>query len=274
MTLEDIYSSDTECNACPCVKYYLDLDLHEDCQIRVGNAKGCDADPDLMAIGNTVFSAAVGFNQTSFSQVVIDNSCGKRDEEVCGCYWEGREARLFVGLEDWDCDEYVTAFCGFIDANPSATIDSLQVNINGFPSELNRPVLLDFNSDGLALPKVLGGSLGFTQNGTITPDEPVIIVPVVTDSANLIYQVNCGPVLRVSPVLDNGIPLTFSGSVTGILNAAVNPGEYVIDLATGQMKLGAPPAGQITAGVISDGPNRTADIIEQLLTELLSLIHI
>ena len=228
----------------------------------------CGADTDLMSLGNTIFSAAVGFNQTSFSQVVIDNSCGKRDDDVCGCFWQGREARLFVCLDGWPCEDYQTAFCGFIDANPAGTLDSLQINMNGFPSGLNTPVLTDFNDDGVPLPKVFGGITGFNVNGAVTPDEPVVIAPVLTDPNNLIYQVNCGPVLRVMPVLDNGVALTFGGAVSGILNAQVNPGEYVVDLATGEIKLGAPPLGQITSGVISDGPNRTASIIETVLTEL------
>lgn len=267
MTLDDIYSGD-ECGSCPCVKYYIELNLDEDCQIRSSNAEVCGADTDLMALGNTIFSAAVGFNQTSFSQVVIDNSCGKRDNDVCDCFWEGREAKLFVGLDGWPCEDYQTAFCGFIDANPAGTLDSLQININGFPGGLNTPVLADFNDDGVPLPKVFGGFQGFNVNGAITPDEPVIIAPVLTDPSNLIYQVNCGPVLDVMPVFDNGIALTFSAFVTDISAVTVNPGEYVVDLATGEIKLGAPPLGQITAGVISDGPITTASIIEALLTEL------
>lgn len=65
------------------------------------------------------------------------------------------------------------------------------------------------------------------------------VTPVVVDSANLIYQVNDGPLREVIAVYDRGALLT---PITG----------YTVDLAKGTFKLLAAPAGLITCDAVGD----------------------
>lgn len=257
MTLEDIYAG-ADCGQCPCVNFYIELGIESsanepDCTIKVGKAKCPDVKPDLMQIGNTTFNATVGFNQTSFSQIVLDNSCGDYDEALCECFWTGREAKLFVGLPEWDCDDYLTAFCGSISGNPAAANSSISVILNGLPAALQKPIGNTY-PNGDPIPLVFGCVL----------NAPAYLV----DGGNLIFQVNDGPILPADTVVyDNGSPLTFGGTTNNILTANPAPGEYVVDSATGQIKLGAPFDGPITVDTKSAGlvTSDTASIIEQVL---------
>ena len=254
MTLEDIYAS-ADCGQCACVNYFIELSLDApandpDCTIKAGNAKCEGVVPDLMQLGNTTFNATVGFNETSFSRVVLDNSCGEYDETLCECFWRGRDAKLYVGLPDWDCSEYLTAFCGTISANPSANNNTISVGITGLPAALQTPIGNTYdNGDPIPL------TFGCVSN----------MQPYLVDGGNLIFQVNDGPVSDVPAVYDNGSPLTFGGYVTNIQTANPAPGSYVADLQTGLIKLGAPFDGPITADVKGLSTD-TAGIIQDVLT--------
>ena len=97
-------------------------------------------------------------------------------------------------------------------------------------------------------------------------------IPVVAANAfDLIYQVSSNALYEVTGVYDRGVALSAAGNLStlvGLCAASVTAGTYKTCLASGHIKLGAVPAGQITADAAEGAPgSRSAPtLVERLLT--------
>lgn len=79
--------------------------------------------------------------------------------------------------------------------------------------------------------------------------------PVLIYAAQLIYQVNSGPVSGIGPILEGGAPLTFYQdfpSFEALAEATVPPGQYATCLLFGCFKLGLSPIHKLTCSVRGD----------------------
>jgi hypothetical protein len=79
------------------------------------------------------------------------------------------------------------------------------------------------------------------------------VPPVLIDPQYLIYQVHDGAIAGIDAVYDAGVPLEYGGAIDGdyrdLVASSVAPGEYVLALRAGLVRLGSPPAGIVTADV-------------------------
>lgn len=99
------------------------------------------------------------------------------------------------------------------------------------------------------------------------------ITPDLESFANLIFRASAGAILDFTAVKDMGAPLTWDGVDHGdyasLANAVVAPGMFTKATAIGRFKLGAEPAGIVTADVRGEilfgaYSARTADILVAL----------
>lgn len=93
----------------------------------------------------------------------------------------------------------------------------------------------------------------------------------------LVYQVHDTTISAVSAVRDKGVALTSAGTVTNVDSWTPVSGSYVVDLTRGLIRLGANPAGTITADVDGDAvggfAQTTADIVKRVITTRAGLIY-
>jgi hypothetical protein len=78
------------------------------------------------------------------------------------------------------------------------------------------------------------------------------ITPVLTDQVLLCYQIHDGPIVAVTAVYDDAVPITFQGdfpTYAALVAAKLSPGYYATCLAEGFVRLGAPAAGSLTLDV-------------------------
>lgn len=172
---------------------------------------------------------------------------------------DGRPARILLGRPTDSLAEYGVVFRGVV-AAVSISLERATVQLSDGLALLDRPIQenlyagtggLEGGADLAGKPKPL--AFGRVLN----------IAPPLVDAVNLIYQVHDGPIQDVTAVYDRGVSLTR-------VDGTPAPGEYSVDVSAGTFRLGAAPAGTVTADVLGDASlsgyvESTAQIVLRIL---------
>lgn len=210
-----------------------------------------------------------GRSEPAVGDIVVANPDGSLDSDLT-FGWDGREIEVLAGGPDFTLEQFETVFKGTADG---LTWDERQILIRLRDRQLflNKPVqenlysgagLLDGNSEVKSKPKPL-------TYGVVNNLEPLLI-----DTTSLVYQIHDGSIQAVDEVRDQGVALTDDGDLTDVYTWTPVAGKYVTNLFKGVMRLGASPAGRITADVQGDNAglgiggfiNTTATIIRRIVT--------
>ena len=164
-----------------------------------------------------------GSASLSYGDIELYNLNGERDDWL-SYIWTNRAISVYVGDVSWVRADFQIIFNGIISDLDSKSVDRINIKIVDKLQRLNTPVT----------EAKLGGS---TENAydilPLTFGEVFNVTPLLTDPANLVYQVHNGSIERIIEVRDNGVPLS----------------AYTTSLSTGKFTLTAAPAGTITASV-------------------------
>lgn len=204
-----------------------------------------------------------------FAEVVLSNADGGLDALLRDYAIDGRAVRLLVGDADAAYSTFGTVFAGVVES-AGITEGAARIRCTDGLSKLALPIQetlyagtggLEGGADLKGKPKPL--CYGAVKN----------ITPPLVDAANLIYQVHAGAITDVTAVRDRGVALT------RVLGAPA-AGQYQPVLATGTFKLGASPAGEITADVQGDTPaaggytEHAGQIVQRILATRLTTSEI
>jgi len=193
-----------------------------------------------------------------FAEARLVNADGGLDELQKDFALDGRPARLLLGRPTDARSAFGLVFSG-IAQRVTVALDRMTINLSDGLARLNAPVA----------PQVYAGTGGLEGGadlaGKAKPKcwgEVFNVSPPLVDATNLIYQVHDGLINDVPAVYDRGIALIKVGG-------APAAGQYQVDAAAGTFKLGATPAGTVTADVLGDAGagyvNKTADIVTRAL---------
>jgi hypothetical protein len=199
-----------------------------------------------------------------FSEIVLLNTDGGLDALLRDYSIDGRAVRLLVGEAEAAYETFGTVFSGVVET-AGITEKNLRLKCTDGLSKIELPVQentyagtggLEGGEDLAGKPKPL--CYGAVRN----------ITPPLVDPANLLYQVHDGEINDVTALRDRGIALT---KVSG----TPSPGEYQPITATGFVKLGASPDGEITCDVEGDTidagyTEHPGTILQRVLSRLLS----
>lgn len=210
-----------------------------------------------------VFDQRQGFGGLAhvFAEVDLANADGDLDTLPRDYALDGRPARVLLGRPTDARSSFGEVFSGVL---KSATVRnaSLRLALSDGLARLQLPI----NRNTYA-------GTGGNEGGTDLKGKPkpkcwghAFNVPaVLVDSVNLVYQVHDGVISDVPAVYDRGIALVKVGG-------APAAGQYQVTAATGTFKLGATPAGTVTADVLGDASgtgyiNKTGDIVNRILVD-------
>ena len=184
-----------------------------------------------------------GSASMSYGDVEINNIDGSLDswlEDV----WTNRPITVFVGDVRWAKSEFRQVFSGTVASISSREAGTLNLQLRDKLQRLNTPMS----------EQTLGGT---TDNkDQVIPlcfGEVHNVEPLLTDPATLTYQVHNGPIERVIEVRDNGVPVSFTASLT-----------------TGKFSLAAKPAGTITVSIQGDKPGTYANDVGTLVKRIVT----
>lgn len=100
------------------------------------------------------------------------------------------------------------------------------------------------------------------------------LAPVLVNTAALIWQIHDGALHAINAVYDQGVVLTFGAdhaNLAALEAATIAAGSYDTCLALGLFRLGAAPAGRVTADAQGDATggyvDTPAEIVERILTQ-------
>jgi hypothetical protein len=213
--------------------------------------------------------SGVGGLTKVFGEVTLVNTDGGLDTLLADYALDGRPAKLLLGKPTDARADFGLVFSG--------VVQSAEVSEKEFRLRL---------SDGSALLDVpvnpntyagLGGNLegGTDLAGKAKPKAfgaSYNIAPPLVHGALLLYQVHDGTVSDVPQVYDRGVALTKGAdysSQSDMEATAPAAGQYRVWKSGGFFRLGATPAGTVTADVLGDASssyvNKTADIVQRLL---------
>lgn len=157
-----------------------------------------------------------------------------------GAYVCTRYADLGLGIElskyvgnDWSAER------GFVSVHTRGVREILNAPIHQSAYQGTGAQEGDFELTGVAKPVCFGDCFNIT--------------PVLINRAFVIFQVHFSQVQAINVVRDEGVILPFVGdypSYNALALAPLNPGEWASCLAEGLFRLGATPAGVVTADVL------------------------
>ena len=203
--------------------------------------------------------------QGGFGEITARNGDGGLDSWL-GYGWDGRTIEVLAGLDGFELSEFATIFRGTAQGIEADEQD-LTLRLRDRRFIFDRPIQTEIygGAGGLDGDANLAGQGRPMAFGRVRNVEPVII-----DEAQLVYQVHDGPINAVDAVRDRGVPLVLQGDVPDVFAATVTAGQYVTDLARGVFRLGAAPAGLVTADVEGDALGgytaTTAGIVRRIAT--------
>lgn len=104
------------------------------------------------------------------------------------------------------------------------------------------------------------------------------VTPVLLIAAELVYQLNNGPISAISAIYDTGATLTATSDYatpTLLRAAALVPGQYATCLASGLFRLGGAAFGQVTCDLSGDSSgagyvSSAADIVRRVVATAIS----
>lgn len=191
-----------------------------------------------------------GPGQIGYGEVVLVNTDGALDA-LATYGFDGRQLMIKRGLALGALLSSVVllAACGMEQA--TSTWDEVAIRIKDRKQELNVPLQANKYAGTNVLPAGVDGTADIQGKpkpllfGTVKNATPVCV-----NTSKLIYQLHDGALAAVSGVYDKGIPLTAGAvyaSQAEMEATAPLAGQYRVWLAGGMFRLGATPAGQVTA---------------------------
>lgn len=212
----------------------------------------------------------IGGLTSVYAEVTLLNADGGLDTIKRNYSLEGRQARILIGRETDPRSSFGVLFTG-VTSVADVNEDAMQLRLSDGVVKLRRK---------LANEAVYAGS-GALEGGTDLKgkNKPVALgycknVPApLVDSAKLIYQVSDGSIQDVPAVYDRGVALTKGADYADVadMNAtAPAAGLYRVLKGSGYFRLGATPAGTVTADVEGENTGSfrsvTADIVLRVLS--------
>lgn len=199
---------------------------------------------------------------SGWGELELLNTEGDYDDLIAQYGVDGRSVTVRVGEEGTAYSTFVTLYEGTA-AGWHVEEDVLRVSIRDNAYMIEKPACSSVyagtgNLEGLDDLKGKRKPRCFGEVSNVAP--PLISMT----PAQLVYQVNDGPIEAVSAVYDRGVSLTSAGdfATSALLLAAttgasgsgamIEAGEYGTCLAAGIFKLGGSPAGQVTCNVKGD----------------------
>jgi len=215
----------------------------------------------------------LGRASTQFGELALANGDAVLDPWLA-YHWEGRAITVKAGLKGWTLAQFgvvLEAEAG----PPEWDEEELRLPLRDRGARLERPVQQNayIGTGGLEGAADLAGQPKPLAFGRVLNARPQLL-----DAGLLIYQIHDGQVQDIDAVRDKGIALTDAGDLA--LAAILDPttvvagGSFASNLANGLIRLGATPAGQVTAdlrGDVSDGVHAAtaAAIAQHIVTRRL-----
>lgn len=200
-----------------------------------------------------------GQANVSIGTSVINNADGRFDFLI-NYNWDNRDVAIKKGIRGAAYGTFTTEFVG----------KTIELNADSG----NLVLVLKDNSLKLSKPMqtakfagTSGAEGGLELKGRTKPllySDVRNAAPVLLDSAKLTYQLHNGTLTSVSKVYDKANPLTFSANYASyslLVDAIIPPGNYATCLASGYIRLGAPPEGTVTAD--AQGPKYSVYLATQ-----------
>jgi hypothetical protein len=224
---------------------------------------------DEISIDRRIYGRdGVGGLARTLASCSLVNADGGLDELASSYGMDARPARLLLGSPAAPRADFGLGFSGVVQ---KVTTDSSRVKLelSDGAARLDAPV----NTTTYAGTGSLEGGADLAgKPRPLTWGAVFNVSPPLVDSANLIYQVHAGEIQDVPAVYDRQIVLTQGADYTDqaqMLSVAPSAGQYRVWKAGGYFRLGAAPAGTITADVEGDATggyvDTTADILERVL---------
>jgi hypothetical protein len=200
----------------------------------------------------------------SYGDIELANDNGEIDAWL-DYVWVNRQVNIFFGDMTWARANFIQVFSGVAADISSKSRDRLDIILCDLSQNLNTTISS----------VTLGGTTAnSTQLIPLLFGECFNISPLLTDPANLIYQVHNGSIESVIEVRDNGVPVpfvvnlvtgTFQVDATGThaVSSSINPGCF---------QLLSAPVGTVTCSAQGDHPvggtyaSTIATITERLAT--------
>lgn len=180
----------------------------------------------------------------TIGEIGIENRGGELDEWLLDV-WTNRSVTLFLGDPRWSRASFRQVFSGVIASELSSkSREVLSLKVRDKLQRLN----------GAVSEEKLGGET--TNKEALLPQlfgEVHNLTPLLTDPAQLEYQVHSGPVERIIEVRDNGIPVTITPN-----------------LAAGKFKLNQSPAGAVTVSAQGDKVGGYSNTVTKLVQRLVT----
>lgn len=227
-----------------------------------------------------ISGSGFGAVTSGWGEMELINLEGDYDHLIAEYAVDGRAVTVKVGEDGAAYDSFVTLYEGTA-AGWHVEEDVLRLKIRDNAYLIEKPACASIyaGTGGLEGLDELKGKRKPRAFGELLNVAPPAIGMV---PAQLVYQVNDGPVQAVLAVYDRGVALVSAGdyassaallsAATGAAGsgAAIEAGEYATCLAAGIFKLGGAPVGQITCDLQGDKRggvyvNQTAPIVRRLL---------
>lgn len=147
--------------------------------------------------------------------------------------------------------------------------DEIRLTVRSRMSELDKSIQ---NTLYLGTGSLEGDSNLQDQPKPLAYGKIINIAPPLVDTVNLIYQLHDGAMQAVDEVRDNGVLLLFDADYADITGATatLDAGEYATSLATGFIKLGGIPDGQVTVDLQGDKTpsytSKASEILRRIAT--------
>lgn len=196
-----------------------------------------------------------------FAECEIANADATLDNLTLNYSIDGRPARLYAGRAGDSFSNFGLVFGGVVQ-QVAYSFSSIRMSLSDGAAKLDVPI------QKTAYLGTGGNEGGADLAGKPKPKcygQVFNITPPLVDAANLIYQVHDGAISDVTAVYDRGILLARVGG-------APAAGQYQPNVSNGTFKLGATPAGTVTADVLGDASlsgyvNQTHVIVLRILLQ-------
>lgn len=226
----------------------------------------------------TMFSTArvSGGATVGIGEIMLNNAdqalSGLRDYGI-----DGRAVVVRVGPQD---AAYPAGYTTFL----TATAEQVEVGTRTVTIRLRdkllvlaQPVQANLYAGSNSLPNGAEGTADDIKNQR----KPLLfgrrrqLLPVLVNTAKLIWQIHDGVLHAIDAVYDQGVALTFSGTdhanLAALEAATIAAGQYDTCKALGLCRLGAAPAGRVTADARGDATggyvDTPAEIVSRILTQ-------
>jgi len=211
-------------------------------------------DPGSIALSAFGDGRTGGGTRLALGEIRVANLGGQYDGWLAYGF-DGRPVTIRRGASGAYPAAYPAVFVGTVETL-TVTRREVIIRLRDKQLVLDRPVLTTTYGGTNALPDGIDG----TPDDLAGKPKPLLfgrvysIAPPMVNTSRLIYQISDGAILSVDAIYDRGADLTNAGDVATpalLQSATVAGGTYVTCLAAGLFRLGATPAGQITADATS-----------------------